>query len=492
MTAADTPPQPRLERRLGSALLWLYVTQYSGKLLVFVSVAILARLLSPDDFALVAIALALIVFVDSLEVGVGSALIYLDRGDARDSANTAFTLHLLTAIVAAAGFNIAAPWVADLFGEPRLEWIVRLMSLNLVLRALGQTHENLLRRELDFRSRLVPELGSGMTKGLSSVGLALGGAGVWALVFGQLLGSLVRTILLWVKVPFRPRLDIGRGGRAKRLLSYGLPLMGGAIIESVAINADYLVIGNVLGVTVLGFYVIAYRIPQLVFEEALGQIHHALFPFYSRSREDGGDTGGRYFTTVRLVSLVTVPLVVPLTVLAEPAVRVVFGTEWGPSADILPGLAIGATLLSVGGLSGDLFKAQGRQYVVPLMTLAFACLWIPALILIAPYGAPAVAWAYAAGGVLWTAGYWTCARRMLGTGYRFHVRAVTPALAAGACAVAVSFAVRLLIGGPASLFIGVALILVTWVAVGVALSPEARGLMDAARRRAPSWAGGTA
>lgn len=480
MSPADAPP---LERRLGSALGWLYVTQYSGKLLVFISVAILARLLTPDDFALVAISLALIVFVDSLEVGVGSALIYLDRDEARRCANTAFTLHLLMAVVAAAAFAVAAPYIASLYGDDRLEWIIRLLALNLVLRALGQTHENLLRRDLDFRRRLIPELGSGISKGISSVALALGGAGVWALVAGQLIGSAVRAVLLWVRVPFRPRLDLGRDGRARLLLGYGLPLLAQAILGAVAINADYIVIGGVLGVTALGFYVIAYRIPQLVFQEAFGQIHLVLFPYYSRSREQGDDVGGPYFATVRIVSLLVVPFLVPLIVLSGPAIHVVFGDQWDQSAEVLPGLAVGAAVLAVGGLSGDLFKARGLHRILPVVALTFVLLWIPTLILVAPYGTRAVGWAWAAATVVWAGLYWSLARLRLGIGYGEHVRAVLPAVGTGLVTAGAAALALWNLPETAALFAGTGAVVVIWMAIVPLVNPEARSLITAVRRR---------
>lgn len=481
MSSAEDPP--RLERRLGSALGWLYITRYSGKLLVFLSVVILARLLSPDDFALVAIALALIVMVDTLEVGVGSALIYFDRAEAEASASTAFTLHLLVNAVAAAVFVATAPLIADLYDDQRLVWVMRLLALNLVLRALGQTHENLLKRDLEFRKRLVPELGSGMSKGVASVALAFGGAGVWALVVGQLIGSAVRSALLWMKVPFRPRFDLGRGGRARRLLAYGLPLLIHAIIGTAALNADYLIIGSAVGVTALGFYVIAQRIPQLIFQDAFAQIHHALFPFYSRSREAGEDTEGRYFVTVRLVSLLLVPFLVPLTILAGPAIAVVFGPQWEASAPILPGLALGGALIAMCGLSGDLFKAAGRQGVLPWLTVGYAVVWIPTLLLIAPYGTVTVAWTWAGACLAWGLSYWLIARRVLGISLAFHLRAVTPAVIAGAGASAAAWLALVTLPETAALFLGTAGAGVVWAVLAMATAPQARAPARMLRRR---------
>lgn len=479
-----TTPAPSLERRLGSALLWLYITQYSGKLLVFASIAILARVLAPEDFALVALVLAMLVFADSLEVGVGSAIIYFDRAETERTASAAFTLHVATSIVATAAFWVGAPVLADLWGDDQLTWIVRILSLHLVLRALGQTHENLLRRDLDFRSRMVPEFVSGLLKGTGSVALALAGAGVWSLVIGQLLGSTARTALLWAMVPFRPRLDFGRDGKARRLLGYGAPLLVSAIISNVATNVDYLVVGNVLGLTALGFYVIAYRIPQLIFNEALAQIHIALFPYYSRSREEGGDTASRYLLTVRLVALVIAPVLVILTVLAGPTIRVVFGPGWEEAAAILPGLAVGCAFFSIGGLSGDLFKAQGRPYILTVMVAALVVVWVPALLVVAPHGTVAVAWTFAACAGLWAAGYWTWARALLGAGYAAHARAVVPAVVAGAAAAGVAHLVGLTLPDVAALAVGIPLVVGVWLAVATGLSPEVRAMVTGIRRRA--------
>jgi O-antigen/teichoic acid export membrane protein len=474
---------PGLERRLGSALMWLYITAYSGKLLVFASVAILARVLTPEDFALVAIVLAMLVFADGLEVGVGSAIIYFDREEVERTRDAAFTLHVLTSMVAVVGFWLTAPLLADVSGDDRLEWIIRLLSLHLLLRALGQTHENLLRRDLDFRSRMVPEFFSGLLKGVSSIVLALGGAGVWALVFGQLIGSFVRTTLLWVMVPFRPRFDLGRDGKARRLLGYGAPLLLSGLIANVATNIDYLVVGNVLGLTALGYYTIAYRIPRLVFAETLSQLHVALFPFYSRSREEGADTGALYLASVRVVGLVVAPIVVVLTVLAGPTIAVFFGDGWSQAALIMPGLAIGSAILSVGGLSGDLFKAQGRPLVLPAMVLVFLTGWLPALIVLTPRGADVVSWAFAGSAALWCAGYWTCARRFLATGYLAHLRALGPALLAIALAVPLAAGIDAALPDAAALALGVPVVFAVGGGVAYLLSDEVRRIVRVVRRR---------
>lgn len=483
MTSAQDEEGRGLERSVGSALLWLYVTQFAGKLLVFASVAILARLLMPSDFALVALVLAMLAFADALDYGIGSAIIYLDRADLERSASVAFTLHLLFSSTVAVGFNVAAPFLGQIGDDSSLRWIIHALSLHIVLRALGQTHENLLRRNLDFRSRLIPELASQLVKGVSSVVLALLGFGVWSLVVGQLLGGGVRTTLLWMKVPFRPKFDLGRGGVAGRLIRYGMPLLLSALIAAVETNFDYIVVGEAIGLAALGFYVIALRLPQLMFGEVFASLHAVLFPYYSRSREEGGDTRARYFVTVRLAALVAAPMTVTLTVLAEPVVAVVFGPGWEVAADVMPAVALALTIISISGLAGDFFKAEGRPVLLLWMNLVLVAVRLPTIFLAAPYGVVAVAWGYAACSLVWAAGFWFLTARVLSAGVVLHLRALLPALVAGGCAAGAAFLIVSVLSGGAALAVGLLTVAIICIGLGGLLSPEARGLLSVARGR---------
>lgn len=472
--ATETPPA---KGRLGSALFWLYLSSYGGKLLVFVSVLILARVLSPEDFALVALVLAILAFIDIVDVGVGGALIWLDRDEAERSRSVVFTLNLVVVSALIVVLNLLAPWIADLaHGDPRTTDVLRLLSLSVLVRALGQTHDALLARDLDFRRRLVPDLLGGLVKGGASVVLALAGAGVWSLVFGQLAGTTVRTVLLWVFVPFRPRIEFGFDGRARRLMQYGAPVIATAIIANGAASIDYILVGKYLGLLALGFYVIAFRLPELIILQALANIHTVLFPFYARAREDGDALDARYLTTLRIAALVVAPIPAALTALSLPIILVVFGSTWEPAAGVMPGIAIGMALLVIGGIPGDLFKAQGKPWIQLILASAYLALWIPGIVVLAPYGIDEVAWLFAALAALQGIGSWAFATRVLGQSWKGQGAAIAPALAGATIAGAVAYLTTLSLAAPAALLIGLPVLGVVYAFCVVALDPPSRAL----------------
>ncbi len=474
-TSGDAAPTQRAGVK--SALFWLYLSSYGGKLLVFISVLILARVLSPEDFALVALVLAILIFLDVVDVGVGGALIWLDRDEADRSRSVVFTLNVLVVTILIIGLNLIAPWIAELANDdPRTTGVLRLLSLAVLVKALGQTHDALLARDLNFRRRLFPDLAGGLVKGVVGVVLALAGAGVWSLVFGQLAGVIVRTGLLWVFVPFRPHFDLGLDGRARRLMHYGGPVILTAVIANSSAAIDYILVGHYLGLLALGYYVIAFRLPELIIQQALANIHTVLFPFYSRVREEGGNLDRQYLTTLRIASLVVAPIPTTLTVLAVPIIAVVFGENWAPAAGVMPGIAIGMTFFVIGGIPGDLFKARGKPWIQLTLASAYLALWIPGLILMAPRGIEAVAWLFAALAGLHALASWIFATRVLGQSLRLQAAAVAPALIAALTGGLLAFAATRTLDPVPALLVGLPVLWITYAACVLALDAGSRAL----------------
>lgn len=499
--ASSTPTEPDaterpLGRRLRSALVWLYAAQYSGKLLFFVATLILARLLVPSDFALVALVLALIAFLGTSDLGIGQALIWLDRKEAEACRSPVFTLHLIGATALAGLINLLAPLVGTIIEDGRAELAIRLLAIQLILGALGTTHENLLRRELDFRRRFWPDFGGGLVKGVVAVTLALAGAGVWSLVAGQLVGTAARTAFLWAVVPFRPRLSLDFGGRARKLLGFGIPLSLDIILFQLVINVDYVIIGQMIGLTALGYYVIAFRIPELVLHGTLNTLSAAIFPYYARARELGDDVRTRYLGTLRVTALVAAPFVAAIAGLAAPLILLLFGDQWGPAAALMPGLALLLAVDSLAGLAGDIYKAYGRTWLLAGLEGARLILLVPGLILAAHLGGiVAVAW-FQAGymGVVALAKL-AVASRVLRMPFWPQLGALAPALAAGTAAGLAGFALTRTMAPLPGVFIGLPVVFLVFGVLCWLLVPEVRatsGRLVSALRPSSAGSGGGA
>lgn len=240
---------------------WNTLSFGGSKLLSLITLSILARLLPPEDFGLVALATLTMDYLSIVsDLGFGAALIQR-RENLRESASIAFTINLLANTALTMLVFFIAPYAAAFFREPELIPVLRWLSLTFMLKAIGSIHKVLLERELNFKKRVIPDLGNSIFKAIISIGLALAGFGVWSLIAGQLAGIVLSSAVAWNMLPWKPRLSWD-SKTAKDLFSYGLSIMGIRAFSAWEDNFDYLIIGRLFNTTALGIYTIAYRLPE--------------------------------------------------------------------------------------------------------------------------------------------------------------------------------------------------------------------------------------
>jgi PST family polysaccharide transporter len=381
---------PELGRRTAWALIWAVLGAGAGKLLTLASIAVLARLLAPAEFGLFAFALVYLAYLETLgDLGTGMALIYW-RDRTRDVAQITFGLNLLTGVAWFLLTWLLAPAVAGFFHSPGGTPILRALGAALVLKALGNTHDALCKKELRFKARTIPEIGLAAVKAALTVALAGAGAGVWSLVWGHLAATAARTALLWRVVSWRPAwrwpTDL-----LQPVLTYGGWIVAVNVIAAIVHHIDYVVVGRMLGVTALGFYQMAYKVPETVVIVLVWQASMVLFPAFSQARASGRSLGDAYLTALRYFSLLVVPAAVGVFLLAEPLVVTLFGESWRASVPILRALAVYSGLRALGTHAGDVLKAQGRPRLLAGLCAVKAIVLVPALIVAARWGATAVA-----------------------------------------------------------------------------------------------------
>lgn len=474
-----------LQRRLRSGLIWGFAGRYTGKLMVFLATLVLARVLGPEDFALVALALAILLFLDVANLGVGSTLIWMDKEEADRSRSAAFTLHLTTTIVVVAAIWVfAGPLAAVLSDDPRAPWVIRLLSLSLVLGAAGYIQYTVLERDMDFRRAFRADLAGGLAKGVVSVILALAGGGVWSLVIGQLAGAAITSVALCMIVRFRPRFDLGRGGTAKRLLGYGWHFVVIGLLSSVILNSDYVIVGKVLGLTALGYYVIAFRIPELVLRGVLSTAFTIFFPYYARARELGDDMSGRYIQTLGVVCMVGAPMTAILCGLSTPLIVTLFGAKWEPAAILMPAIAIYGLLDVLGGIAGDIYKATGRPGILTSIGSVRAVVLVAGLSAAAHISIVWVAWFQVALVVAVAVASFTIASRLIpDASLALHGKALAPGLIGGTVAALAGLATGAALPTLAALLVGVPVVLAVYGAFLMTFVPSLRTLVTSAWRR---------
>lgn len=373
------------------SVVWAFAGTAASRVLWLAALAVLARLLAPRDFGLLAFALVYITYVETIaDLGTGAALIYWPERR-EEAAQVTFVSSAVAGFAWCAVTMIAAPWIAGFFHSPAGVPILRALALSFPLKFLGTTHDALCQKEMRFRTRLVPEVAMALGKSLVAVGLALAGFGVWSLVWGQIAGLALWTAALWTVVPWRPRWRSWSRDLARPMLSYGRGIVAVNVLAAITHHADLVIVGRMLGARVLGLYQMAYKVPEMTVIVSVWVVSKVLFPAFSRAHAAGEEVGALYVAALRWVGLLAVPASLGLALVAEPLVITLFGEAWRDSVPILRALALYTGLRALGAHAGDVLKATGRPGLLAAISVAKAALTVPLLLLAARSGPVAVA-----------------------------------------------------------------------------------------------------
>jgi O-antigen/teichoic acid export membrane protein len=382
-----TPAAPRDEVEaddLGTKIVrgsaWAALGYGGAQALSFVTMLFLARLLVPEEFGVVAIALALLAVAQvAQESGLGAALIVY-RGDLRRAAACVLVFSPIIAVGLYVLFFAAAPVAASFFDEPQLTSVLRVMSLVLVLRGLAVMPSALLERGMVFGRITVAELSAGVAQAIVTLSLAFAGAGVWSLVFGQLALAAVKLVLVWLFVPVRPSPFEARLDTLRELMRYGRHVATANLVNYANVNSKGIVIGRMLGSAQLGYFTIAWRLASLPVNVVGNIVGRGVFPALARVHGDDVRFRRIWVENVQRVALLAIPTAIGVALVAEPLVLALLGNEWEPAIFPVQMLALGGATVSLSSTSGEVFQALHRPKLQALAEVAYLVISVPAIV----------------------------------------------------------------------------------------------------------------
>lgn len=353
--------------------------QLGGVKVVFLArTLILARLLVPDDFGLLAISLIAVNFLTSVtNLGMVPALVQHHDPDERQY-NTAWSIGVMRAFLIAVVVIVAAPFLADIFDEPRAAILIRVMALRPVLNATASIKVAELTRELRFKNLTFLYLPEALANTIVSIVLAPF-FGVWALVAGTLAGPLAYVFISYLVAPHRPRFALDSSA-ARPLIRFGRWIFLIGIIAVSGSSIIQAVISRRLGTVELGLYFLAANlafIPAEISAEVVGAV---AFPLYSRLKAETRQVDRAFRAIFTTVSALLFPICALIIALAPALVDSVLGSRWEGTVPLIQLLA----LVNVLGLFGDsvapLLKGLGQPYklvVIELLqsTLLVGLIW---------------------------------------------------------------------------------------------------------------------
>ena len=374
---------------------WVYGARYSGKLVIFLSTIILARLLTKDDFGIVGYALIVTNFLDVVrDLGIGTAVIY--QKEEPTTSDTAFWLVLAVGIALFGITWVTAPYIGDFFQDDRAVMVTRMLALTFPISAFGKIHDALLQKGLAFDRAFIPSLARNFGKAVLSVGFAFLGYGVWSLVIGNVGAVVVFVIVLWLVLPWRPAFKFD-WKIAKKQLSYGAGILSVNILAYFLRDSDSLFVGRFLGTTALGIYSLAFRIPDLLINEFSNVISTVTFPVYARMQDNREELRQSFFKAAQTISFVTIPAGLGLALVSKPFVLTFFTEKWIEAIPVLQAISIYAMLFSLAYNAGSVYKATGRPYILTKLAIVRFAMLIPAFYFaVTQFGTIAsIGWAHA-------------------------------------------------------------------------------------------------
>lgn len=364
-----------LTRKVRTGLRWSLLSLFAGKGVSILSGIVLARILVPDDFGVYAVAIAVVNVLFGLnDLGLVVSIIRWD-GDVRVAARTAMTMATVSSGLIYLACFALAPAFADAVDAPEAVGVLRLLALTVVLDGFVTVPHGLLVREFRQDRMAVIGLVSGPANFATAIVLAAMGAGPWSLAVGSLVGNSIAAVAC---LRFSP-MPVGFGfslATAKCMLRFGLPLAGTSVVEYILLNADYLVIGVMLGPVEGGFYLLAYNMSNWIVAALTDAVRPVALASFAELSKDKERIGEKFAGAYVLLLTVTIFFTVAMVVLAPAVVGFVYGTKWERSAEVLRLLAVlGAARVAI-GLVVDLLMGTGRSR----MTLALHGCWLVLLL----------------------------------------------------------------------------------------------------------------
>lgn len=402
------------------------------RLLTLVRTVILARLLAPDDFGLMGIAMLSIELVTTFTSTGFTAALIQRKGtpDSRDL-NTAWSFELARNVLLGALLALAAPAISDFFGSPASVQLIQLMAFGLAISGLRNVGVIMFDKELEFQRRFVYRAIPRVTELAVSVVAAFATRSAIALAIGWTAGRVAEVIASYVSHPYRPGLRWDRR-RVARLYRFGVWILGSQILIYFTLNLDDIVVGRLVGAAALGLYQVAFTLSQLTTTEITQVVNQVAFPAYAKLQDSPQRLRRAYLSSLRFVALLAFPVALGLWFLSEEVIRVFLGTQWLPMLPAFEVLLLWGLIRSLLATTGPLFNGIGKPRMAT--RIQFAQLLILAAIIIpltSRWDIVGAAWATVLAAIIpgtWAA--WAAGREAHARGHELLEAVAFPGMAA--------------------------------------------------------------
>ena len=378
-----------LKTKTKKGLAWSMVERFATQGVQFLFGIILARLLSPDDYGIIAMPLVFLAIAQCIiDSGFSTALIRKPELT-EDDLSTAFYFNIGIGILCYAVLFFSSPLIADFYHTPILSSLLKVTALAVLFNPLCAVQQAILTRKIDFKTQAIVSFSGAVVSGIVGLYMAYNGFGVWSLVFQQVGGYVMRTILLWILGKWKPKRKWSWES-FHYLWGFGSKMLGSGLLDTIYNNIYPIVIGKYFSAQDLGNYTRAQQFSSLPSSNVTGVLQRVTFPVLSSIQNEDERLAKNYRKILKLSAFLVFPMMLMLSAIANPLVRILLTDKWIGCVVLLqiicfqmmwyPIHAINLNLLTVKGRSDLFFRLEIFKKImgvcIMFITIPHGIIWM--------------------------------------------------------------------------------------------------------------------
>lgn len=380
-----------LGKKVFTSATLLFIRKIWGNVINLVVMAFLARLLSKEDFGLLAISSVFLGIINTLATsGIAEYIVYYDGEDKDKKINAAFWLNLLLTLAVIIVVATAGPWWADFYHNEKIYNLLLLLLVSFFFEMGSTVPRSMLRKELEYKSLVYYSSISMTVISFGKLAAAWAGFGVYSLALPQAIVSPFLMISFFLKTNWKPYAYMGIS-HFSAIVKYCKHIIGGRLLTKLVNEGDNLIVGKFIGMEGLGIYALAFQLANLVTANVVVLVNDIFLPLFSKVKEDAKRLRQLYGRMIHFLSFISFPLITAMAIGAEPIVYFIYGEKWLNTVlpfQILCAFALGRSLSSP---SSSLFSAMGRPDIGFKFTLYFTPVFLGSVFLGSQYGVVGIA-----------------------------------------------------------------------------------------------------
>lgn len=349
-----------IQSRAASGMFWTVFDTGINQGISFIVQIILARILLPDDFGLIGIITVFIALSASMiDCGFASALIR-EKETTQEDCSTMFYFNLFSSVVLYVVIFFFAPLIAQYFEEPRIVWLLRILSFTLIINSFGIIQRALLTKNINFKLQTKINAIAALFSGVAALLIAYNGFGVWALVFRLMIMQSLQSALLWRYNRWFPSMTFSKRSFHK-LFGFGWKLLLSSLIETFYQNLYYMIIGKYFSVTALGYYTNAKKLNDVASQALSAAVQKVSYPVLSAMQDDRQKLRSGYRRIIRSTMFIAFPLMIGLSAVSEPFILFMFGEKWAASVPYVQLMCVEGMLYPLHSINLNILQVKGRS-----------------------------------------------------------------------------------------------------------------------------------